>query len=477
MFYFDNIISYHSQLLQQECSCVEAVNFYLSNIKKNKTLNAFIEVYDKEAIEKALLLDQEIKEKKTLRKLHGVVISIKDNLLFKNHLVSASSNILKNFVACETATAVSRLIDQGAIIIGRTNCDEFAMGCSNENSCYGHVKNHLDDRRIPGGSSGGAAVSLQFNGCMVALGSDTGGSVRMPADLCGLIGMKPSYGRISRYGLIAYASSLDQIGIFSKNIIDASIVLECMAGVDILDSTSSSLPVPSYYHYITKEKIQPYRIAYLTDTLAFSDIDKEIAVTIQQYLQQLTHHSFHLNAVDFPLLQYIVPTYYVISTAEASSNLSKYDGVKYGNRDTNHSSLSTMYTSTRSNGFGKEVKKRMMLGNYVLSSGYYEAYFTKAQQVRQLLFEQYNKIFETNDFIISPTVTETACYFNTKKTGNASYLSDIFTVFANLVGAPAISIPLFTHSNGLPFGLQIIAQPFKEDKLLQLSHYLMNLNK
>jgi aspartyl-tRNA(Asn)/glutamyl-tRNA(Gln) amidotransferase subunit A len=347
------------------------------------------------------------------------------------------------------------------------------MGSTNENSAYGKVLNYLDETKIPGGSSGGSAVAMQAGLCMLSLGSDTGGSVRQPADLCGIIGLKPTYGRISRYGLIAYASSFDQIGIFGKNIPDIALALEIMAGADDYDSTVSHRPVESYSKNLTSDK--KYRIAYFPEALDHPSLDPEISKHIKDLLEQLKNKGHEVKAVKFDLLDHIVPAYYVLTTAEASSNLSRYDGVKFGYRiNKTNSELTELYKETRSTGFGKEVKRRIMLGTFVLSAGYYDAYFTRAQKVRKLLFDQTQLIFNEFDFIFLPTTPSTAFKIGEKMDDPiAMYLADIYTVMANLVGIPAISLPLFQHTNGMPFGVQAMSNRFNELALLRISNELM----
>jgi aspartyl-tRNA(Asn)/glutamyl-tRNA(Gln) amidotransferase subunit A len=476
LFSFQSIKDYHSLLQSNETSCVEAVHFYLQQIQSHAHLNAFIEVYAEEALQKAALLDQQRKAGHSMKKLHGIVVGIKDVLSYKNHQLSAASHILQNFTPVYTATAIEKLLQEEAIIIGRQNCDEFAMGSSNEHSVYGPVKNALDESRVPGGSSGGSAVSVQANLCMISLGTDTGGSVRQPADFCGIVGLKPSYGRVSRYGLIAYASSFDQIGIFSHSVEDAALILEVIAGKDNFDSTLSSASVPAYSNELQAAKEFSPKIACFRQMIEHSGLDPEIAASFRHFIKKLTEQGIDVQMIDFELFDYIVPTYYILTTAEASSNLSRYDGVRFGLRETGNSNeLSAMYKATRSKGFGKEVKRRILLGTFVLSSGYYDAYFTKAQKVRKLLHEQTEQIFQTFDAIICPTVPSTAFQLGEKVNPIEMYLADIYTVYANLTGIPAISLPLFTHSNGLPFGLQVLTSSMNELTLLRLSKYCMEL--
>ncbi len=474
MFSYSDIQTYHGQLMTGEATCVQAVQFYLEQIKNQKDLNAFLEVFEADALTRAHELDASRLAGNAIGPLHGVVVGIKDVISYKGHALTAASKILENYKAVYSATAIENLLAAGAIIIGRQNCDEFAMGSSNENSAFGPVKNAADKSLVPGGSSGGSAVAIQAGLCMVSLGSDTGGSVRQPADFCGVIGLKPSYGRISRYGLIAYASSFDQIGIFSKTVVDAALVLEVIAGADDFDSTVSSEKVPTYSQLLNLNE-GTKKIAYFKETLSHPGLDPEIKNQIENKIAQLRAAGHTVEAVEFDLLNFIVPTYYVLTTAEASSNLSRFDGIRFGHRTKEKvTDLADMYKLSRTEGFGEEVQRRILLGTFVLSAGYFDAYFTKAQQVRQKLVDFTSQVFEQYDFIISPTVPTTAFKLGTKHhSATEVFLADIYTVYANLVGVPGISLPLFTHSNGMPFGLQIMSAPFKEAALLNFSHSLM----
>lgn len=473
MFEFSSIEQYHSGLKEGTVTCLQTVERYLHQIHAKQHLNAFVEVYAESALQKAKELDRNRVSGKSTGRLHGVVIGLKDVIAYKGHQLTASSNILKGFTSVYSATVVERLLAEEAIIIGSCNCDEFAMGSTNENSVYGKVLNAADETRVPGGSSGGSAVAVQAGLCMISLGSDTGGSVRQPADFCGIIGLKPTYGRISRYGLIAYASSFDQIGIFGNTVADVAKVLEVISGYDEYDSTVSSRPVEPYGNLDPKNK--KYRIAYFNEALEHRGNDPEIGSSIKNLLEKLKNDGHTVVPVEFDLLDYIVPAYYVLTTAEASSNLSRYDGVKYGHRTTEKDiDLTEFYKRTRSEGFGQEVKRRIMLGTFVLSAGFYDAYFTRAQKVRNLLTKKIELIFKDFDVIILPTSPDTAFKTGEKTTDPiAMYLADIYTVTANLVGIPAISLPLFIHSNGMPFGLQVMAKRFNELPLLRLSNELM----
>ena len=476
MFEYTSINQYQLDLTQGNTSCTGAVRHYLSQIEKNKHLNAFVHVFADEALQKAAELDKRREQGNKIGKLHGVVVAIKDVICYKDHPLSAASGILKNFTSLYSATAVEKLLQEEAIIIGVCNCDEFAMGSTNENSVYGNVLNAADETRVPGGSSGGSAVAVQAKLCMVSLGSDTGGSVRQPADFCGIVGLKPTYGRISRYGLIAYASSFDQIGIFANNVQDVSIVLEVMAGADEYDSTVSQKPVEEYS--TTSKEDKKIRFAYFKETLEHPSLDKEIADEIKELIQQIKKQGHDVTALNFEYLDYIVPAYYILTTAEASSNLSRYDGVRYGYRSSTPSNhLTEFYKNNRSEGFVKEVKRRNMLGTFVLSTGYYDAYFTKAQKVRRKLVEKTELVFSEFDFILMPTSPSVAFKIGEKTDDPiAMYLADIYTVFANLTGIPGISLPLFSHSNGMPFGIQLMAKQFNELSLLQASEKLMQLS-
>jgi aspartyl-tRNA(Asn)/glutamyl-tRNA(Gln) amidotransferase subunit A len=470
---FTGIINYQQQLANGATTCVATVNYFLNKINENEKLNAFTEVYTDEALKQAAMLDEKRKSGTKTGKLHGIVIAIKDVICYKGHKVTAASKILDGFESVYNATAVQKLLDEDAIIIGSCNCDEFAMGSSNENSAYGNVLNALDETKVPGGSSGGSAVAVQAGMCMISLGSDTGGSVRQPADFCGIIGLKPTYGRISRYGLIAYASSFDQIGIFGNNVEDVALALEVIAGADDFDSTVSQTEIAAYTAQENTEK--KYRVAYFEEAINHPSLDKEIAAAIKDSIKKLKDDGHIVESVEFDLIDYIVPAYYVLTTAEASSNLSCYDGIRYGHKtkekieDLNH-----FYKLNRSEGFGKEVQRRIMLGTFVLSAGYYDAYFSKAQQVRQLLVNKVNEIFKDFDAIILPTVPTTAFTIGEKTDDPiAMYIADIYTVFANLTGVPGISLPLYKHSNGMPFGLQVMTSKFNEVILLQFSRLLM----
>ncbi len=451
---------------------VEITKTYLQNIAENQHLNAFIEVYSDEVLEQARLVDEKLANC-SAGKLAGMVVGIKDNLCYKNHKVSASSKILDGFESLFTATSVQRLIDEDAIIIGRLNCDEFAMGSANENTIYGTVKNPLDNSKVAGGSSGGSAAAVAAGLCLGALGSDTGGSIRQPAAFCGIVGLKPTYARVSRYGLIAYASSFDQIGPLTNNVSDAALILEVIAGKDDFDSTVSKKDVDNYS--TAKFDNKPKKIAYISECLNRKGLDPEVKEFIENKIDKLKSEGHIVEPISFPYLDLLVPTYYVLTTAEASSNLARFDGVHYGYRSENITDLESTYINSRTEGFGEEVKRRIMLGTFVLSAGYHDAYFTKAQKIRRLIKDKTNEMFDEYDFVVSPTTPHTPFEIGKKQTDpTAMYLEDIFTVQANLAGNPAISLPLGKHSNGLPIGLHLMADNFKEADLFAFSKYLSN---
>jgi aspartyl-tRNA(Asn)/glutamyl-tRNA(Gln) amidotransferase subunit A len=455
-------------------SCRDLVKQHLSNIREKAHLNVFLSVFEEEALSRASTVDKKISENKA-GKLAGLVVGIKDVLAYQDHPLQASSKILEGFTSQYTATAVQRLLDEDAIIIGRQNCDEFAMGSSNENSAFGPVLHGGDPTRVPGGSSGGSAVGVMANLCQVSLGSDTGGSVRQPAGFCGVVGLKPTYSRISRYGLIAYGSSFDCIGIFGKCVEDVALVLEVIAGPDEFDSTVSNRSVPDYFTNLQEEE-KTYKIAYLREIDHSEGIQSEIRENIRLKIGQLKKAGYSVEAVDFPLMEYILPTYYILATAEASSNLSRYDGVRYGYRSKATTDLDSMYKKSRSEGFGKEVQRRILLGTFVLSASYYDAYYTKAQKVRRIIRDKTKELLRQYDFILMP-ITPTTAFKLGEHTSNPleMYLGDLFSVQANVVGVPAISIPCGEDKQGLPVGLQVIADDFEESKLLHFSNFLTHI--
>lgn len=463
-------------LQSRHLTCEELVRYYLANIDKNKHLNAFLTVYDREALDRAVSIDKKVREG-TQGRLAGLVVGLKDVLSYKDHPLQAGSRILDGFVAQFNATAVQRLIDEDAIVIGRQNCDEFAMGSSNENSAFGPVLNALDNARVPGGSSGGSAVAVAADMCMISLGSDTGGSVRQPAAFCGVIGLKPTYSRISRHGLIAYGSSFDCIGILGKSVDDVALVLEVIAGADNFDSTVSKVPVPSYTDELPALEQKKYRIAYFDDIIHTKGLQTEIRDNITHKIKELEKDGHTLSSVNFPLNEYILPTYYILATAEASSNLSRFDGVRYGFRSPETTDLSSLYKKTRSQGFGKEVQRRILLGTFVLSASYYDAYYTKAQRVRKMIRNAIKEILSAHDFIIMPTTPTTAFKLGEHTSDPLEmYLADLYSVQANVAGVPAISLPCGVDKAGMPVGIQVIADDFQESRLLGFSKRLLELN-
>jgi aspartyl-tRNA(Asn)/glutamyl-tRNA(Gln) amidotransferase subunit A len=462
------------QIMQKQLTIPELLAYYFAQIEKNKHLNAFNEVFFDSATEQANRVQQKVAAG-TAGKLAGMVIGIKDNICYLDHQVSASSKMLEGFVSPYSSTVVTRLLQEDAIIIGRLNCDEFAMGGSNETSYFGPVKNAADEERVAGGSSGGSAVAVQADLCLAALGTDTGGSVRQPAAFCGAIGFKPTYGRISRYGIIAYASSFDQVGTITSSVSDSALLLAILAGADEVDSTVSSLPVPAYHENLAQGGSK--KIAVLKETIDNEALDPAIKTAILTAIEKLKIQGNEVEYVSFDLLDYLVPTYYVLTTAEASSNLSRYDGVHYGYRNTQAESLNQLYKQSRAEGFGEEVKRRILLGTFVLSAGYYDAYYQKAQQVRRLIKEKIEMLFKQFDFLLSP-VTPTPAF---KIGGNIQdplvmYMADIYTVLASLAGIPAVALPLGNNSEGLPLSVQLMAKHFNEQELLNLSSRFLDEN-
>lgn len=456
-----------------ETDCQSIVKYYLQNIQTKAHLNAFVEVYAQSAMEQAAKIDQKLAAGNA-GKLAGMVIGIKDILNYEGHACTAGSKILTGYISQYTATAVQRLVDEDAIVIGRLNCDEFGMGSSNEHSIHGKVFQELDPTRVPGGSSGGSAVAVQANLCTVSLGSDTGGSVRQPAAFTGVIGMKPSYSRISRWGLIAYASSFDTIGVFSTTILDNARVLEVMAGFDPKDSTSSQKKVEQFSSLSFPN--QPVKVAVLKEALHAPSLQPEIKQNTLAVIEKLKEEGHEVQEVEFPLLNYVLPTYYILTTAEASANLSRFDGVNYGYRTPQAQNLEQLYKNSRSEGFGEEVKRRIILGTFVLSASYYDAYFTKAQKVRRIIKEATEKLLTDFDYLLLPTTPTTAFKFGEHGDDPVSmYLEDLFTVQASVSGVPAISIPNGKDNLGMPIGLQVISNSFKEKELYAFSAYLSTL--
>jgi aspartyl-tRNA(Asn)/glutamyl-tRNA(Gln) amidotransferase subunit A len=459
-----------SLIKESKLSLRENVGFFLKKIADNSNLNAFNFVF-KDCIENVNLIEKKIKNG-TAGKLAGMVVAVKDVLAIKDRPLTCSSNILKDFNSLYTATAIQKLIDEDAIIIGKTNCDEFAMGSSNENSAFGAVKNPVDLSRVPGGSSGGSAVAVAANLCDVALGSDTGGSIRQPAAFCGIYGLKPTYGRVSRYGLTAFASSFDTIGPLAKNIDDIALVLSVISGFDPKDSTSQNIDLPEFNLYESAEK--KFKIGLPKEYFA-EGLNEEIKNTILEKVDQLKKAGHEIINIELPHTEYSIATYYILTTAEASSNLARFDGARYGYRSKESNTLKNMYFNSRTEGFGPEVKRRIMLGTYVLSAGYYDAYYRKAQKARRLLKQDFDKAFEKVDLILTPTTPTTAFKLGEKSSDPIEmYLEDIYTTSANLAGIPGISIPIGKDKHGLPIGMQLMANQFNEQKLLDAGKILMS---
>ena len=462
------------EIQQGKTSCVDLVEQYLQRIETTKKLNAFIEIFKEEALRKASIIDQKIKDGIAGR-LAGMVIGIKDNISYQHHRTEASSKMLKGYQPLYSATVLTRLLEEDAIILGRLNCDEFAMGGSNENSAFGPALNPYDMTRVTGGSSGGSAAAVAAGLCTAALGSDTGGSVRQPAAFCGVIGFKPTYGRLSRYGLIAFGSSFDQIGVLTNTIEDAALMLEIMAGKDVHDGTSSSIEVPPYTTLL--ESTKKFKVAVIRQCKEAAGLDPEVKSLFEELIADLKSAGHQVEEIEFPLLDKMVPVYYVLTTAEASSNLSRYSGLHFGHRTKATNNFDRSLSLSRSEGFGKEVKRRILLGTFVLSSGYYDAYYEKAQRVRRMIADETDKIFKNYNILLSPTTPSVAFKIGEKMDPVSMYLEDIFTVHANLAGLPAVNIPAGMHSSHLPIGFQIMGKSMDEVTLLQFSKYIVKLTK
>lgn len=460
---FQSLAQVRAEISAGNLTCVDLVRYYLQRTEEKKHLNALLEVYADEALQHAAQVDEKLKSG-TAGKLAGMVLVLKDNICFKGHKVSASSKILEGFTSLYSSTVTERLLAEDCIILGRANCDEFAMGASNENSAYGPVLNDLDNTRVSGGSSGGSAVAVQADLCLAALGSDTGGSVRQPAAFTGLYGYKPTYGMVSRWGLLAYASSLDQISPITSSISDMQAIMDVIAGPDEFDATLTQQPAPAFMLPADTGK---KRIAYISQTLSSDGVSTDIKNGTLALIEKLKQEGHTVEAVDFPLIDQMVPCYYVLTTAEASSNLSRYQGLQYGYRSPNATDLESTFKKSRSEGFGKEVQRRIMLGTFVLSAGYYDAYYTKAQKVRRIVQQKTNEILSKYDFILSPTTPTPAFKIGDKAADPvAMYLADIFTVQAPLAGIPAISVPAGTDAAGMPWGIQLMSAKNSDAQLL-----------
>jgi len=467
---YSNHLEKLRKIKEGEISLEENLKFFLSRIEKNKDLNAFNFVFEKEAIEKAGIIEKKIKSGSG-GKLAGMVIAVKDILSIKDKPTTCSSEILKYFTSVYTATSVQKLIDEDGIIIGKTNCDEFAMGSSNENSAFGTALNPVDKERVPGGSSGGSASAVAATLCDVALGTDTGGSIRQPASFCGVYGLKPTYGRISRYGLTAFASSFDTIGAFSNNPTDLALLMEVMSGKDEKDSTSSDKLVPEFSKIIGESK-DKVRVGIPKEYFG-EGLSDEVKNEIGKLINNLGNSGFEISDITLPHSEFSIATYYILTTAEASSNLARFDGARYGHRAKDQDSLIDLYKTSRSEGFGTEVKRRIMLGTYVLSHGYYDEYYIKAQKVRRLIKNDFDDAFGKVDLILTPTTPTTAFKLGEKSSDPLEmYLSDVYTTSANLAGIPGLNIPIGKDKNGLPIGAQLLAGQFNEEILLQTAQFI-----
>jgi len=465
----------HEGLMKKEFSCIELIRAYLDKIKKeNKELNDFLGLTEDLAEKQAKKVDDKISRREKIGPLEGIPIAVKDNILVKDYEVTAGSKILKNYIAPYDATVVRKLKEAGAIIIGKTNLDEFAMGSSTENSAFGVVRNPVDTTRVPGGSSGGSAVAVAANHCLGALGSDTGGSIRQPAAFCGIIGFKPSYGVVSRYGLIAMASSLDQIGPLARNVEDTRLIFDAIKGKDSFDSTT--IEAKDF-----KNSTHHLRVGIPKEFFS-EGIDRELREKVEKEINKFSEVGFEIKEISLPYSEYALAAYYIVMPAEVSANLARYDGVKYGfshpagDHPKGGASLLDLYLKTRAEGFGNETRRRIMLGTYVLSAGYRDAYYHKAQKVRALIKQDFERVFKEIDFILTPTTPTPAFKIGEKTDPLSMYLSDIYTVPVNLAGLPAISVPC-GKADRLPVGLQIIGPQFKDDLVLEIAQIYEQLHQ
>jgi len=458
------------EIEQGAITCERVTEHFLEAVERGRRLNAFLTVFPVRALEQARTVDKKIAAGKA-GSLAGMVVAVKDVLCMKGERVTCGSKILENFVSLYDATAVQKLLAEDAILIGKTNMDEFAMGSSTENSAFGVVRNPVDESRVPGGSSGGSCVAVAGGMSHTALGTDTGGSIRQPASFCGVVGLKPTYGRVSRYGLVALSSSFDQIGPFANSVADAARVLQVIAGHDDHDSTSARVPVPDYASSLTKD-VRGTKIGLPKEALT-EGVQSEVREEIEKTVDRFREAGALIHTVTLPHLEYNISAYYILMTAEASSNLARYDGARYGYRSSKGSDLTEMYIASRSEGFGAETKRRIMLGTYVLSAGYYDAYYRKAQKVRRLIQEDFINAFNEVDCVLMPTSPTTAFSIGEKINDPLQmYLSDIYTVSANLAGVPAISVPCGSDKRGLPIGVQLVGKQFDEATILRVADFL-----
>jgi aspartyl-tRNA(Asn)/glutamyl-tRNA(Gln) amidotransferase subunit A len=463
------IASTRSAIAQKKVSALSLVEEFYKKIRSNDTeVHAWLTLSEGRALAQARRIDDLASQGDPLPPLAGVPMGIKDVMVTRGVRTTAGSKILENFVPPYDCTAVARLESAGAIVLGKMNCDEFAMGSSNENSAYGPVRNPRDKSRVPGGSSGGSAAAVAAGMAVATLGSDTGGSIRQPASFCGVVGLMPTYGRVSRYGLIAFASSLDHIGPLTRTVRDAAIVLRAVAGRDPLDSTSADVPVPDYEQELAKP-IRGLRLGVPKEYFG-EGLDSEVRTSVEAAIQKLAAEGAEIVPISLPHTPYAIPTYYVIATAEASANLARYDGVRYGYRAAHPRTLAEMYRLSRDQGFGAEVKRRIMLGTYALSAGYYDAYYLKAQKVRTLIARDFADAFTKVDAVVTPTAPTAAFKLGEKADDPlAMYLADIYTVTADLAGVPGISVPCGNTRSGLPIGLQVLGRHFEEGTVLRVA--------
>ncbi|MFC1728703.1 Asp-tRNA(Asn)/Glu-tRNA(Gln) amidotransferase subunit GatA [candidate division KSB1 bacterium] len=453
-----------------EITCESVAEEVTHRIKKDDRFNAFLTVFEEETILRAREIDKKLASG-AAGPLAGCFLAVKDIICMADKKVTCGSHILENFISPYTATVIEKLEAADAVVVGKTNMDEFAMGSSNENSYFGPVLNPVDTERVPGGSSGGSAAAVAAGLVPVALGSDTGGSIRQPAAYCGVVGCKPTYGRVSRFGLVAFASSLDQIGPIGQSVQDVAEILTVIAGFDEKDSTSIDREVPDYAARLN-DSAPELKVAVPSDFFG-EGLDPEINQAVTGIIDRLRHDGFTVDEVTLPHTRYAISTYYIIANAEASSNLARYDGARYGLRSGTAFELSDMYAKSRSEGFGDEVKRRIILGTYVLSAGYYDAYYRKAQKVRRLIFQDFRRLFREYGIVITPTAPTPAFKLGEKIDNPlAMYLNDIYTIPVNLAGLPGMSIPCGKTSAGLPIGLQLIGKHFDEETLLKFGHFL-----
>ncbi|MDZ7370028.1 MAG: Asp-tRNA(Asn)/Glu-tRNA(Gln) amidotransferase subunit GatA [candidate division KSB1 bacterium] len=475
MFNLSSDYSSQSMLFKAgKVSCREVVSAYLTQIAEKADLNAFITILEDSALAQAEKVDAKI-QAGTAGKLAGMVLAVKDLIVMRGAPTTCGSKILSNYYSPYDAAVIEKLAAEDVVFIGKTNLDEFGMGSSNETSYFGPVRNPHDPQRVPGGSSGGSAAAVAANLCTAALGTDTGGSIRQPAAMCGIVGLKPTYGRVSRFGLVAYASSLDQIGPITRSVADAALLLNVIAGHDPRDSTSVDVPTDDYLSFLDRG-VEKIKIGMPKEYFG-AGVDQDIVAAIERQIGLLEKGGAEIVQVSLPHTEYAVAAYYLIASAEASSNLARYDGARYGVRHPEAKTLQEMYIKSRSDGFGAEVKRRIMLGTYVLSAGYYDAYYRKAQQVRTLIKRDFERAFQQVDCLLTP-VSPTTAFKIGEKTGDPlqMYLSDVFTVSCNLAGLPGLSVPCGRDRNNMPIGVQLLAKPFDEGKLIAVGNYIESNN-